>query len=278
MLIVHLILAGLAVGAIARGSTSAASAAWVAALAGVAVLLGSPLAPALQAALPVLAFLTAALTLAAAADRAGLAERAADRVARLARGSTARLYAIVCVASALMTAVVSLDGAVVLMVPLLLALVRRHEAPLAPLLLGTVAVCNAASIAVPQGNPTNLVVIERLGIAPSDFLAQMLLPGLVAAAGLRGRRRPVRAPGARAALPRPAGRRRERPADARRAPHDRRARRSGALRVAGAARRRVSVLALRGRRRGDPDLPPRPPAAAPPSRSGWPCSSSACSS
>jgi Na+/H+ antiporter NhaD/arsenite permease-like protein len=87
----------------------------------------------------------------------------------------------VCVASALMTAVVSLDGAVVLMVPLLLALVRRHEAPLAPLLLGTVAVCNAASIAVPQGNPTNLVVIERLGIAPSDFLAQMLLPGAVAA-------------------------------------------------------------------------------------------------
>ncbi|MEA2418972.1 MAG: hypothetical protein QOE60_1178 [Thermoleophilaceae bacterium] len=181
MLIVHLILAGLAVGVIALDATSTASAACVATLAGAGVLLGSPLGPALHAALPVLVFLAAALTLATAAGRAGLAVRAADRMARLARGSTPRLYALVCGATALMTAVVSLDGAVVLIVPLLLALARRHGAPLAPLLLGTVAVANAASIVVPQGNPTNLVVIERLEIAPIDFVGQMLVPGLVGA-------------------------------------------------------------------------------------------------
>ena len=186
MLIVHLILAGLAVGAIAGRARSTASAAFVGALAGIAVLLGSPLGPALRAVLPVLAFLAAALTLAAAAERAGLAERAADHLARLARGRTATLYVLVCLASALATAVVSLDGAVVLMVPLLLALSRRHQAPLAPLLLGTVAVANAASIAVPQGNPTNLVVIQRLGIAPIDFLGHMLVPGLVGALACAG--------------------------------------------------------------------------------------------
>jgi arsenical pump membrane protein len=181
LLILHLSLAGLAVGAIAVGASSTSATAFVALLAGAAVAFGAPLGPAFQAVLPVLAYLAAALTLAAAAERAGLIQRAADRVARLAHGSTARLYAIVCVASALATAVVSLDGAVVLMVPLLLVRARRHGAPLAPLLLGTVAVANAASIAVPQGNPTNLVVIERLGIAPIDFLEHMLVPGLVAA-------------------------------------------------------------------------------------------------
>lgn len=170
------ILAGLAFDA--AGGRSAAC---VGALAAVSVLLlGSPLLPALEATAPVLGFLAAALTLAAAAHRAGLAERLADRVALLARGHSTMLYAIVCLVAALATAVVSLDGAVVLMVPLLLALARRHGAPLAPLLLGTVAVANAASVAVPQGNPTNLVVIERLGIGPADFLAQMLVPGLAA--------------------------------------------------------------------------------------------------
>jgi Na+/H+ antiporter NhaD/arsenite permease-like protein len=77
---------------------------------------------------------------------------------------------------------VSLDGAVVLMVPLLLALARRWSIPLAPLFLGVVAVANATSIAVPQGNPTNLVVIDRLGVSPTAFLAHMLVPGLAAAA------------------------------------------------------------------------------------------------
>jgi Na+/H+ antiporter NhaD/arsenite permease-like protein len=44
-----------------------------------------------------------------------------------------------------------------------------------------VAVANVASIAVPQGNPTNLVLISRLGLSPLAFTAHMLVPGLVAA-------------------------------------------------------------------------------------------------
>ena len=81
----------------------------------------------------------------------------------------------------LLTAIVSLDGAVVLIVPIIIALNRVHRAPAAPLLLGAIAVANTASIAVPQGNPTNLVVINHLGISPTTFSAQMLAPGLLAA-------------------------------------------------------------------------------------------------
>jgi Na+/H+ antiporter NhaD/arsenite permease-like protein len=59
---------------------------------------------------------------------------------------------------------------------------RRFGAPFAPLFLGAVIVANAGSIAVPQGNPTNLVVIDRLQLSPATFTLHMLVPGLAAAA------------------------------------------------------------------------------------------------
>jgi arsenical pump membrane protein len=68
------------------------------------------------------------------------------------------------------------------MVPLLLVLADRFHAPGQPLFLGVVAVANVASIAVPQGNPTNLVLIDRLDLSPLAFVSHMLAPGLVAAA------------------------------------------------------------------------------------------------
>ena len=181
MLIFQLILAGLAVAAVARDPNGRASVACVGALGLLSAALGAPLLSAVGAVLPVLLFLAAALTLAAASDRAGLAERAAARIARLAGGRTAVVYALVCLTTAAATTALSLDGAVVLTVPLVLALARRHGLPLPPLLIGTVVVANAVSVAVPQGNPTNLVVIERLDIEPSAFLGDMLVPGLVGA-------------------------------------------------------------------------------------------------
>jgi arsenical pump membrane protein len=145
--------------------------------------LGARAGPSLTAVAPMVAFLSAALTLAALVERSGLSERAATVLARCARGRTLALYAATCGLCALLTAVVSLDGAVVLMVPIVLALSRRWDAPLAALFLGVVAVANAASVAVPLGNPTNLVVMDRLGLSPGAFVAHMLVPG-VAAAGV----------------------------------------------------------------------------------------------
>jgi arsenical pump membrane protein len=180
MLIVHGILAGLAVGAVALAPGRAPSAVAVAGAAAVDVAFGAAAAPALAAVAPLLIFLAAALTLAALVERSGLAERAAGSLAAAARGSTLTLYLLVCALCALLTAVVSLDGAVVLMVPVLLALARDSRAPLTPLFLGVIAVANAASIAVPQGNPTNLVLMNQLGLSPMAFLGHMLAPGLAA--------------------------------------------------------------------------------------------------
>lgn len=148
--------------------------------AGADVALGARLTPTVTAVAPLLVFLCAALTLAALVERSGLAARAARVLAVTARGSALALYGLVCALCALLTWVVTLDGSVVLMVPVLLVLARRSAAPFAPLFVGVVVVANAASIAVPQGNPTNLVIIQRLGLSPEAFLSRMFAPGLAA--------------------------------------------------------------------------------------------------
>jgi len=182
MLIVHAILAAIAIAALALRPRSSAATLVALAAAAVDAVLGAPVGPALDIVAPLTAFLGAALTLAALVERSGIADRAASALAARAGGSALALYALVCATCAALTAAVSLDGAVVLVVPLLLVLSRRFGAPFAPLFLGAVIVANAGSIAVPQGNPTNLVVIDRLELSPATFMLHMLVPGLVAAA------------------------------------------------------------------------------------------------
>ena len=181
MLIVHIILATIAVGVLASRPRSTYAALLVALAGLVDALLGTPAVPVLAVIAPLVAFLAAALTLASLVERSGLAERAACALAAAAHGRSLTLYILVCVVCALATAAVSLDGAVVLMIPLLVVLARRFRAPFTPLFLGAVVVANAASIAVPQGNPTNLVIINRLGLSATTFLGHMLIPGIAAA-------------------------------------------------------------------------------------------------
>jgi arsenical pump membrane protein len=135
---------------------------------------------AMRETVPLVLFLTAAIWLAAFAAQVGLAERLAAWLSGAARGSGRRLFALVCALCAVLTATVSLDGAVVLMVPLLLVLTRTARALFRPLLLATVAVANAFSLAVPQGNPTNLAVSERVGLPPSGLVAHLFAPALLA--------------------------------------------------------------------------------------------------
>jgi arsenical pump membrane protein len=142
--------------------------------------LGARAGPAVHAVAPLIIFIGAAITLASLLERAGAAERAAVILARMARGRVLPLFALTCTACALLTTVASLDGAVVLMVPLLLVLRHRCGVPFAPFFTGIVVVANVASVALPQGNPTNLVVMARLGLSARDFAAHMFLPGLAA--------------------------------------------------------------------------------------------------
>lgn len=180
MLITHITLVMIAVATVAVWPRSGLATLALVALAFADVALGGAVGPVLGVVGPLVLFLSAALSLARLVESSGLGERVALALASLARGNTWMLYAAVCALCAGLTATVSLDGAVVLMVPLLLILAERFGAPVRPLFLGVIAVANAASIALPQGNPTNLVVIQRLGLSPAAFTARMLLPGMMA--------------------------------------------------------------------------------------------------
>jgi arsenical pump membrane protein len=136
---------------------------------------------ALRSVAPTAVFLVAAGGVAALAMRLGAARRTADWLASLAHGSGCRLFVLVCLVTAVVTALVSLDGAVVVMVPVLVELERRFGAPLRPLLLGVVAVANTFSLALPEANPTNLVVSGRLGLPVERAAATTVLPGVLAA-------------------------------------------------------------------------------------------------
>lgn len=136
---------------------------------------------AVRAVAPTAVFLAIAVGLAALAVRLGAARWIAGALARLAGSSGRRLFVLVCVLAVALTGLVSLDGAVVLTVPVVVELHRRFDAPLRALLLGVVAVANASSLALPEGNPTNLVVIERLGLPLGHAAATTVAPGLLAA-------------------------------------------------------------------------------------------------
>jgi arsenical pump membrane protein len=127
-------------------------------------------------------FLTSAFWLAELGNETGLASRATAALVRASRGRAWAIYALVCATCAVLTATVSLDGAVVLMAPVVCELRARSERLASTLVLGTIGVANAFSLALPEGNPTNVVVAARLGLSPADFVARAALPALLATA------------------------------------------------------------------------------------------------
>ena len=130
LLIVHIVIAVVAVAALALRPKSNLATAVVAAAALSDVALGAAPGPVVSVIAPLIAFLGAALTLAGFVQRSGLAERAAGVLAARARGSSLLLYVLVCALCVALTAAISLDGAVVLMVPLLLVLDAALRGPL----------------------------------------------------------------------------------------------------------------------------------------------------
>jgi arsenical pump membrane protein len=152
--------------------------------AGVMVVLGlEPLGDAwdvISGARMVLAFLAGVLLLAALADSAGLFELAAERALRLAGRDAARLYWAVVLIAFCGTVLLSLDAVAVALTPVVLIMAVRVGAPAEPLLFACISTANAASLALPVSNPTNLIVTDRLGLSFGTYSATML-PVAVAA-------------------------------------------------------------------------------------------------
>jgi arsenical pump membrane protein len=107
----------------------------------------------------VVAFLGAVLVLAKLCDDEGLFEAAGAAIARGRVGSGGLLRRVFVIAATI-TAVLSLDAAVVLLTPVVLAAVRRLRTPVRPYAYATAHLANGASLLLPVSNLTNLLAFH----------------------------------------------------------------------------------------------------------------------
>ena len=131
---------------------------------------------------PVLLFLVAVTVLAELADAAQVFDVAAVRAARLARGRTPALFALVVVLGTVTTIVLSLDTTAVLFTPVVLALAARLRLSPLPFAMAAVWLANTASLLLPVSNLTNLLAVGRLGLPVTAYARMMALPSLTAVA------------------------------------------------------------------------------------------------
>ena len=123
-----------------------------------------------ERALPLLAFVLFVSVVAELADRAGVFEVIADRMALAARGSVVLLWLLVVVLATVATAVLSLDTTAVLLTPAVLALATQLE--LSPMVFAftTVWLANTASLFLPVSNLTNLLSLHVLDETAPEFV------------------------------------------------------------------------------------------------------------
>ncbi|MGH7641474.1 MAG: SLC13 family permease [Candidatus Dormibacteria bacterium] len=162
-----------------------------------------PLAAALRgfgSSLDVLAFFAGLLLLAAALRRTGVVDRVLDWLEEWSRGEPLRLLAGVALTTVAVTALLSNDGAALVLAPAVLDRLQRRGIGLTPYVLTMAFTANAASALLPISNPVNLLILDRahvdlprylVGVTPAALLgvtitvlACLLLTGRDLAPGL----------------------------------------------------------------------------------------------
>jgi arsenical pump membrane protein len=129
---------------------------------------------------PVVWFLAAVLVLAQLCDDEGLFRACGGWMARIAAGRPRRLLAAVFVLASVITAVLSLDAAVVLLTPVVFVTAARLGARPRPHVYACTHLANTASVLLPVSNLTNLLAFAASGLSFTRFAALMALPWLVA--------------------------------------------------------------------------------------------------
>jgi arsenical pump membrane protein len=127
--------------------------------------------------LPAVAFLAAAVPLAALLGRLGFFDAIADTMA--ARGRPIPV-ALLWVLAAVTTIVLNLDTTVVLLTPLYLRLARRADVDPWPLVGIPLLLASLASSVLPVSNLTTLIAVEQLHLSVGDVLSTLAIPSLVA--------------------------------------------------------------------------------------------------
>lgn len=127
---------------------------------------------------PTLAFLAGMLVVAFVADRAGVFQLLADRMARRSGGSPVKLYVLLFLLGSATTIFFSLDTTAVTLTPIVLAIAARLGLPLLPFVWLAVYTSNAASLLLPVSNLTNLIAVGHYGIPFWEYARAMFWPAV----------------------------------------------------------------------------------------------------
>ena len=128
-------------------------------------------------------FLTGMMLLSELARQEGLFDWLAARAARMARGSSTRLFSLVFGVGTIVTVFLSNDATAVVLTPAVAAVARAAEAqePL-PYLLICAFIANAASFVLPISNPANLVIYGSHMPPLLQWLPRFALPSVLSIA------------------------------------------------------------------------------------------------
>ena len=118
---------------------------------------------------PTLVVLASLLVLGDGCERAGLFDALAARMAAGARGSGARLLALVFAAAVAVTAVLGLDATVVLLTPAAFAAAAKARLPARPHVYACTHLANSSSLMLPISNLTNLLAFHATGLTFARF-------------------------------------------------------------------------------------------------------------
>ena len=132
--------------------------------------------------LDVYLFLAGMMLLAELARREGLFDWLAALAVEHAKGSPQRLFALIYAVGVIVTVLLSNDATAVVLTPAVYAAARAAGASPLPHLLICAFVANAASFVLPISNPANLVVFGSHMPHLTAWLAQFLLPSMLAIA------------------------------------------------------------------------------------------------
>ena len=125
-------------------------------------------------------FLIGMMLLSEVARAEGLFDWIAATAAIHARGSTARLFALVYVTGIVTTTFLSNDATAVVLTPAVYAAAKKAKADPLPMLFACALIANAASFVLPISNPANLVLYGGRMPPLGQWFASFALPSLAA--------------------------------------------------------------------------------------------------
>ena len=127
---------------------------------------------------PIMVFVTAATVVSHLVDAAGLFRVLTRFIARVGRGRIFLLWLLVLALTVLSSVFLSLDTAVVLVAPLVVALAASARIPPIIFALTTVWLANTASMLLPVSNLTNLLAQQKAGLHPVEYAGLVWAPAL----------------------------------------------------------------------------------------------------